>query len=187
MGKFVRRGWFEGFAAGAMGAMLLAMAVKLQQRDNACAAEEVATTTTKFASKISEILTSRAAEISQVADSPVTVDLMSQAALMMSLWVVPIGDYIHEATVLVGFAFAQGPLNAAGIPSPGGTNEGLAWSVASLIQEFAAAGKTRPKIMLQWEIAQVLFEKHGINADFVAKVDAEGNYLSTYGVMVSES
>jgi hypothetical protein len=37
--------------------------------------------------------------------------------------------------------------------------------------------------MLQWEIAQSLEEGYGIKADFVARVDADGNYLSTFGVM----
>jgi hypothetical protein len=69
------------------------------------------------------------------------------------------------------------------MPTPGATNEALAWSVSALVKEFDAAGRTRPKIMLQWEIAQSLEETYGIKADFVARVDAEGNYLSTFGVM----
>ena len=55
--------------------------------------------------------------------------------------------------------------------------------VATMLEEYASAGRPRPKVMVQWEIAQVLWEEHGIRADVSATVDAEGNYLSTYGVM----
>ena len=55
-----------------------------------------------------------------------------------------------------------------------------------LLDAYARAGRPRPLVMVQWEIAQVLWEEHGVRADVSATVDAEGNYLSTYGVMAQE-
>ena len=65
----------------------------------------------------------------------------------------------HEAGAIVGFAFAQGaPDGADGPPTPGGTNRGLAWSVVQLLDAYARAGRPRPLVMVQWEIAQVLWD-----------------------------
>ena len=124
----------------------------------------------------------RSPDLNAMANSADTEQLLMQATTMLTLWNVPVGDYVNEATAIVGFSFAQGPL-VDGTPTPGGTNRALAWSVARLLANYAAAGKPRPQVMVQWEIAQVLWEEHGVRADVSATVDAEGNYLSTYGVM----
>ncbi len=34
------------------------------------------------------------------------------------------------------------------------TNRGLAWSVVQLLDAYARAGRPRPLVMVQWEIAQ---------------------------------
>lgn len=134
--------------------------------------------------ELAAAIKSRASEINSIAGGgDGTKQLLMQAVLMLSLWQVPVGDYLNDATTIVGFAFAQGPSDQSGRPTPGQTNRGLAWSVAALVREFVAAGRPRPKIMLQWEIAQLLLETHGIKADVVATVDTSGNYLSTFGVM----
>ena len=132
---------------------------------------------------VSEIF-KRSPELAAKTDAADTQALFRHATTMLTLWTVPVGDYVHEAGAIVGFAFAQGaPDSADGPPTPGGTNRGLAWSVVQLLDAYARAGRPRPLVMVQWEIAQVLWEEHGVRADVSATVDAEGNYLSTYGVM----
>ena len=132
---------------------------------------------------VSEIF-KRSPELAAKTDAADTQALFRHATTMLTLWTVPVGDFVHDAGAIVGFAFAQGaPDSADGPPTPGGTNRGLAWSVVQLLDAYARAGRPRPLVMVQWEIAQVLWEEHGVRADVSATVDAEGNYLSTYGVM----
>ena len=143
--------------------------------------DQTATKCSVCSEMVSEIRL-RSPDLSAVANTPDTERLFRDATTMLSLWIVPVGDYLDEATAIVGFSFAQGPA-ANGTPTPGGTNRALAWSVARLLDDYAAAGKAPPQVMVQWEIAQALLEEHGIRADVSATVDAQGHYLSTYGVM----
>ena len=129
---------------------------------------------------VSEIF-KRSPELAAKTDAADTQALFRHATTMLTLWTVPVGDYVHEAGAIVGFAFAQGaPDGADGPPTPGGTNRGLAWSVVQLMRTRAEGRAARDGA---GEIAQVLWEEHGVRADVSATVDAEGNYLSTYGVM----
>ena len=130
---------------------------------------------------VSEIFR-RSPDLAALTDTADTERLFRHATTMLTLWRLPDGD-LAEAAAIVGFSFAQGPADDKGRPTPGGTNRALAWMVATMLEEYASAGRPRPKVMVQWEIAQVLWEEHGIRADVSATVDAEGNYLSTYGVM----
>ena len=133
-------------------------------------------------SEMRAIISNHGSDIASVSDTPETGALMTQAALMISLWDVPPGDYLNDCGAIVGFSFGQGP-DKDGKPTPGNTNVGLAWSMAQMLNEYQAAGRERPLVMVQWEIADILKDVHGITADEVASVDADGNYLSTYGVM----
>eukprot|EP00009_Paramoeba_aestuarina_P001699 CAMPEP_0201520714 /NCGR_PEP_ID=MMETSP0161_2-20130828/12207_1 /ASSEMBLY_ACC=CAM_ASM_000251 /TAXON_ID=180227 /ORGANISM="Neoparamoeba aestuarina, Strain SoJaBio B1-5/56/2" /LENGTH=334 /DNA_ID=CAMNT_0047919183 /DNA_START=261 /DNA_END=1265 /DNA_ORIENTATION=- len=129
-----------------------------------------------------DVINKHAQDLNEVGDSPESINVFVQATVMHSLWIVPVGNYVNEAKAIVGFSFAQGEV-IDGTPSPGGTNYALAWSIVQLLAEYEAAGRDRPQVMVQWEIAQVLWEEYGIVADVNASIDAEGNYLSTYGVM----
>ena len=70
------------------------------------------------------------------------------------------------AHAIVGFAFGQGPPRTSSTrrrrtssrtrPTPGGTNRGLAWSVAALLRKYRALGLPRPTLCLQQEIADAL-------------------------------
>ena len=93
-------------------------------------------------------------DLSLVGDTPESEQLFLHATTMQSLWQVPVGDYVNEAKAIVGFSFAQGPVED-GTPTPGGTNRALAWSVVSLLEEYESAGREKPQVMVQWEIAQV--------------------------------
>lgn len=68
---------------------------------------------------------------------------------------------------IVGFAFGQGPPRTSTtrrrptsirtrLPTPGGTNHGLAWSVAALLRKYRALGLPRPPLYLQQEIADAM-------------------------------
>ena len=68
---------------------------------------------------------------------------------------------------IVGFAFGQGPppptpstrrrrTPSRTRPIPGGTNRGLAWSVAALLRKYRALGLARPALCLQQEITDAL-------------------------------
>lgn len=70
-----------------------------------------------------------------------------------------------SAHAIVGFAFGQGPprtstrrrrTSSSTRPTPGGTNRGLAWSVAALLRKYRALGLPRPTLCLQQEIADAL-------------------------------
>ena len=37
---------------------------------------------------------------------------------MLTLWTVPVGDFVHDAGAIVGFAFAQGAPDGADGPPP---------------------------------------------------------------------
>ena len=107
---------------------------------------------------VSEIFR-RSPELAAKTDAADTQALFRHATTMLTLWTVPVGDFVHEAGAIVGFAFAQGaPDGADGPPTPGGTNHGLAWSVVQLLDAYARAGRPRPLVMVQWEIAQVLWD-----------------------------
>lgn len=70
------------------------------------------------------------------------------------------------AHAIVGFAFGQGPPRTSSTrrrrtssrtrPTPGGTNRGLAWSVAALLRKYRTLGLPRPTLYLQQEIADAL-------------------------------
>merc|ERR1712086_152404 len=115
-------------------------------------------------SEMQQVIAKYSEDIASVADSPETMELMTQAALMIALWSVPVGDYLTDAGAIVGFSFGQGKMRN-GKPTPGGSNTALAWSIAQLINEYEENGLPRPKVMDQWEIADVLLSVHGITAD----------------------
>jgi len=133
--------------------------------------------------KVVSVVRAHARDLQAIDSGTETEAVLREGALMLSLWILPVGNYLRDAMAIVGFAFGQGPKNKHGSPTPGATNKGLAWTVVSLLKEYEQEGRPRPKVMLQWEIAQVLREEYGIQADVVAYVDASGNYLSTMGVM----
>ena len=70
------------------------------------------------------------------------------------------------AHAIVGFAFGQGPPRTSSTrrrrtysrtqPTPGGTNRGLAWSVAALLRKYRSLGLAHPVLCLQQEIADAL-------------------------------
>ena len=133
--------------------------------------------------RVSALVHGKTEDIKAVATDPEIEDALLQGARMLLTWVVPEGGWLQHAGAIVGFAFGQGANDKAGKPTPGATNRGLAWSVATLLRAYERHGRKRPKVMLQWEIAQVLAEEHGIQSDVVAHVGPDGEYLSTVGVM----
>lgn len=139
--------------------------------------------TCQACSAMASLIDHHSSDINAIASTTKTKQLMVEAALMLALWRVPVGNYVHHTRAIVGFSFGQGPMRESGKPAPGATNKALAWSIKQLLIEFESAGRPRPEIAVQWEIAEVLADTYGIRADVIASVDADGNYLSTFGVM----
>jgi hypothetical protein len=85
----MRRGCLEGLAAGTMGALLLALAVKIHAvvDDTSCASEVSEAQLCPACAQMAATIKSKSSEINDVADSHATKEVMSQAALMLSLWV----------------------------------------------------------------------------------------------------
>lgn len=76
--------------------------------------------------------------------------------------------------LIFAFSFGQGENQ-----SPGATNEGL----ATMLAEFLVKAKEEVRIFAQWEIAQVLTQKHQIQVEYSAKLMPNQDYLSTLEVI----
>jgi len=76
---------------------------------------------------------------------------------------------------ILGFSFGMGVEK-----TPGLSNEALGVHVVDVIQSGEREGCTRPLVMLQWEIANVV-QRLGISTDYEAH--PTGGYLGTAGVL----
>ena len=94
---------------------------------------------------------------------------------------------------IVGFAFGQGPprtstrrrrTSSRTQPTPGGTNRGLAWSVAALLRKYRALGLPRPALCLQQEIADALGTDvvDPATDHVIPSQPADGTYVDTVAV-----
>ena len=98
------------------------------------------------------------------------------------------------AHAIVGFAFGQGPPRTSSTrrrrtssrtrPTPGGTNRGLAWSVAALLRKYRTLGLPRPTLCLQQEIADALGTDvvDPATDHFIPSQPADGAYVDTAAV-----
>ena len=95
---------------------------------------------------------------------------------------------------IVGFAFGQGPPGTSTtrrrptsirIPTPCGTNHGLAWSVAALLRKYRALGLPRPPLYFQQEIADAMGTDDVDPAtDYVIPSNPpDGAYVDTVGTV----
>ena len=66
---------------------------------------------------------------------------------------------------IVCFAFGRGPsdapYDASALPTPGGTNRALTWSVCALLRFYQRSRRPRPLVLAQCEIELALAAERG--------------------------
>ncbi len=106
---------------------------------------------------------------------------MTAALLVMALYHYHTAPYLPTAIsplnkddAIIALAFGQGKSQ-----TPGDSNRGL----AAIIDDLYQQSDTKPTVLAQWEIADVLKKQYQIKAHYRATIDKDGHYLSTYGVL----
>ena len=76
--------------------------------------------------------------------------------------------------VIVGFSFGKQK------DSPGNTNKGLAWLISKIIDKYKKSNHSKPKLILQEEIANALYSDYNIKADYIIRArQVKSKYLDT--------